>query len=273
MEQTDRISYEPRVFVVTPGNRQTITARVTKSDSGLAELTATAPNMQAISVTVDAGFTAKLKTSLPKQIESGDEHAFSLGFVDNHDRPLSLDGPVTLILQSANAKIRSESDPVWGTQMTIDLRRGANSAPMLEVNPESLSIDKGILSVEIRANKEFVLLQDQIEFSILPMWWLPLLMSFIGAVCFAAYRLASSKHKLKARRTVVTAMFAGLLAFLCADWNILGINKDTTSLRGFVLLGFLFAYVGVDVVLRKAAGQLRLERRSGDDRPAQGLGE
>ena len=57
----------------------------------------------------------------------------------------------------------------------------------------------------------------------------------------ATVRLASN---------ILTGLSAGCLAYFLASWNILGIRVDTTSLRGFAVLGFLFAYIGVESVMK-----------------------
>jgi len=54
---------------------------------------------------------------------------------------------------------------------------------------------------------------------------------------------------------------AGGLAFVLSDLNLIGIKIDTSSLRGFVILGFLFSYVGIDLILKTVAPG---EKRSGD---------
>ena len=50
---------------------------------------------------------------------------------------------------------------------------------------------------------------------------------------------------------VATGVLAGLLAYLLAAWNVLGIQVDTTSLRAYAIMGFLFSYVGVDALVKK----------------------
>jgi hypothetical protein len=43
---------------------------------------------------------------------------------------------------------------------------------------------------------------------------------------------------------------AGAIAYLLANYEVLGFKADTTQLRGFLILGFLFAYVGIDTILK-----------------------
>ena len=40
---------------------------------------------------------------------------------------------------------------------------------------------------------------------------------------------------------------------MISQWNILGIRTDDTSVRTFVVFGFLFACVGIDTVIKSLA--------------------
>lgn len=48
----------------------------------------------------------------------------------------------------------------------------------------------------------------------------------------------------------MTSILAGIIAWLFADFDILGIKLDPHVLRTYPLLGFLFSYIGIDVLLR-----------------------
>jgi len=49
---------------------------------------------------------------------------------------------------------------------------------------------------------------------------------------------------------IASGSVAGALAYFLSNFDVLGIAVDTSSLRGFVILGFLFSYVGVDLILK-----------------------
>jgi len=69
----------------------------------------------------------------------------------------------------------------------------------------------------------------------------------------AGKRQPLSGFILKVGLPTLIGVFARLLGYLLGKWNVLGIKVDTTSLQGFVVLGILFSYVGIDLVLTALA--------------------
>lgn len=58
---------------------------------------------------------------------------------------------------------------------------------------------------------------------------------------------------------IVTAIVAGLLAYLTANLDLLGLKLDPNLLRTYPLLGFLFSYIGIDKVFSRQSGSARSE--------------
>ena len=56
---------------------------------------------------------------------------------------------------------------------------------------------------------------------------------------------------------LITGCVSGLLAYLFASWGILGITVDTTTLKGFVILGIIFSYIGIDLILKTVAPEAK----------------
>lgn len=257
LEQTDKMLYEPRVFTLRPGARRTVQARVLKSRSGLAEVVASANGWEDMFVSLDAGFAARLRANnLDRTMESGSTQSFTLDFVDGQGNATPLDAPVTVALQASKARIR-QRDKDWAERVAFEIRRGATSSPVIEIQPEAWSTDTGIVQAEVRINYDYLVLgQQRFEFTILPRWWLPLVMGILGGILHGLYQV--SKEITAAKRGVLrigmaklaSSASAGALSYFLANWDILGIQVDTTSLRGFVVVGFLFAYVGVDLVVK-----------------------
>ena len=85
-------------------------------------------------------------------------------------------------------------------------------------------------------------------------------MAILGGVLHGSYKLLKDSPNRKGSvprfllntglPQVLTGAFAGMLAYLLVNWGILGIKVDTTTLQGFVILGFLFSYVGIDLILK-----------------------
>ena len=66
-------------------------------------------------------------------------------------------------------------------------------------------------------------------------------------------RRLSSHWKYAIPLQIVTAIVVGLLAYLTANLDLLGLKLDPNVLGTYPLLGFLFAYIGIDKVF---AGRL-----------------
>jgi hypothetical protein len=85
----------------------------------------------------------------------------------------------------------------------------------------------------------------------------------LGALAYAVYKILTKLPNQKGSipafvaTTVLPGLFsgalAGLLAYLLAQWNVLGIKVDTTEVQGFIILGFLFSYVGIDSIVKAIA--------------------
>lgn len=260
-EQTNRMSYEPRIFDLRLGRRQTVHARVLESPSGLVEITATVNGRATQSVIVNAGFSGHLKSDLGEFIEGAETRSFGLEFVNNSGNPIPLDAPSKLTLQVTNALLRRKNSDNWSDRLDLTLGSGASSSPLLQIRSESFSQDTSLLLAELRINDKYVIHSDKFQIAILPRWWLLLLMGILGGLLHSLYETTREittaprySIRLFLRRGVpriVAGMLAGVLSYLLASYNILGVDIKTTSLRGFVILGFLFSYVGIDLILKK----------------------
>lgn len=261
LEQTNRMSYDPRIFSLTPGLRKTVHARVLDSPSGLAEIAAAVDGWATQPIIIDAGFSGYLKSDLGDSIESGEVKSFSLEFTDHNGASIRLDTPTRLKLQVTSALLRHKNDEHWTDRLEVPLERGASSTPLLQVMSDSLSGDTGLLLAQLAINDKYVIHSDKFHFTVLPRWWLPLLMAILGALLYTLYETTRTvtanrrySFRLFLRRglpRIVTGILAGILSYFLASYNILGVDIKTTSLRGFVILGFLFSYVGIDLILNK----------------------
>jgi len=69
---------------------------------------------------------------------------------------------------------------------------------------------------------------------------------------------------------ILPGALAGALAYFLVNMNILGIKIDTTALQGFLVLGFLFAYVGIDTILKLVTRKDGDSKQKDDAMPAPG---
>jgi hypothetical protein len=262
-EQTDRVTYDPRVFDLKTGERKTIKFQVNSSESGLTEIMAMADGWEDLAISLDAGFTAKLKpNNLPESIDGGTVQGFNLIFVDTHGDPVRLDAPVQLTVQSTKLLIRRKGEGGWGNRVDINLPRGTGSTPVIAVKPEAWAkTEMGTLQASLTEETGTVLSDVTFpQIKVRPRWWLPLMLAILGGITFSLYQVSQELPSLKSQgrgaiSTVVVSRvmpgaLAGAIAYLLANYEVLGFKADTTQLRGFLILGFLFAYVGIDTILK-----------------------
>ncbi len=259
MEQTSDTEYSPRVFTLLPGSHQAVTITVKKSQGGLAQVIASAPPWQPVYASLDVGFAASLRPRLDDTIEAGSEQVAAFDFVDSNGHPVVLGAPVSLHLEAEKGLLGAGADPRWSKAITLSLRRGATTTPPFRLRAGASAPDRGLLAAAVMMNETRVLRDQQFAFTIVPQWWLQLLVGVLGGLLHATSQTLIDYSRLRRRVRLVrsavlkllTGALAGSFAYLLASWNILGIRVDTTSLRAFALLGFLFSYLGVDAVVRR----------------------
>ncbi|HVT17227.1 MAG TPA: hypothetical protein VHQ90_13735 [Thermoanaerobaculia bacterium] len=259
MERTDRIRYEPRALTISPGERVTVKTKIVRSPGGLSEIFASADGWYPLQATVSTGFRGNLSVRLPASLDSGSVSSFSVQFIDEIGGLISLDSPASLVVEVTSAEIRHGSKP-WSQVLKLPLDPGANSSPVLELKPTDWKPSRGTLRAELRINSQRVIASKVVEFSCVPSGWVTLLMAAVGGTLWSLYSIARDYKKIAmvTRRkavtqvavTMIAGFFAGCLAYLLASWDVLGIRVDTTSLKGFIVLGFLFSYVGVESLMK-----------------------
>src|SRR5258708_2657259 len=206
--------------------------------------------------TLNFGFRAEMKADPIEEIRSGDIKACSFKLLDEQGKSRSAKGSTLLTLIGSNAKMRKSGDTKWENPLNLWLAAGANATPLVEVTPEYLTAGEGRVHAELLITGEYVLVSgEDLKFSAPPPQWLILLMSILGGLIHSVYELVSGLLR-QDRGSIPTAaskavigILSGVIAVLFADK--VGITVDKSSLTGFVALGFLVAYVGVDAILKK----------------------
>jgi hypothetical protein len=266
MEQTRKVRYEPRNFQIKPGTRKTIRVTILKATSGLAMIRGSANGVYTLEEPVDAGFTAKIRaTNVDQPLMSGRTASIRFDFVNGQGQPIAVDAPLRLTLECPGLYFRAKPTDNWDDGLKIDVPENSTSTQPIQVrprwlwSPESASL---IVRTEIAdaAGYSFVVRDEAVVFNQVPQWWLPLAMAIVGGIVFSFYQGTQDWMKStdpKRTRTlsilvtrVLPGSLAGALAYFLVNMNVLGIKIDTTQLQGFVVLGFLFAYVGIDTILK-----------------------
>ena len=100
---------------------------------------------------------------------------------------------------------------------------------------------------------------EYLTVNVKPAWWLVLGLAMLGGIISTVYRISQAlasdtPAKVLFRQSIfkiITGALSGAAAYLLADLDVIGVKLDTTSPRTFCILGFLFAYVGMDFFLGK----------------------
>jgi hypothetical protein len=261
MEQTSQVKYEPRAFQVLPGanDRVTIKATILNPTGGLASIEGTAEDWESLSTIVDTGFTAKLKTNIIEPIDSGQGKSFIINLVDSLGNPVSLDTDIDVILRSSNIKLWDQKNKSWQEEVVLKMEQGTNSSPPLTIQSDSLIADKALISATLKSQERLFHNAD-FGIDIKARWYVPLLLAMFGGILHGVYKIVKESHDPSNRLHpggvgailvgLFTGAIAGSLAYLLISWGVLGIKVETTTLQAFVILGFLFSYVGVDFILK-----------------------
>lgn len=260
MERSAKVKYEPQEFELKAGDRQKVIGKIVSSNSGLAIIYAYAEHWEPIDLTINSGFTGKLKTNIGEPLQSRTVKGLALSLVDKDGKPLKLDAPLTLYMRGSRILLLAEDSDQWRADIEMGVARGTSNLMPVNIKPTSWAGDTGIVSVLLKTPQGAPVYDETVYVSILPPWYVPLLMAMLGGLTYSFGQFLRSQLSRTRRQTaktwsrkaaisVVAGLTAGLLAYLLAAWNILGIKIDTTSLKGFVILGILFSYVGVDLVL------------------------
>lgn len=206
--------------------------------------------------TVNFGFAAEIKMDAIKELRSGEQKAVSVKFFDAQGKRTGLKAPTVLRLVASNVQLR-EIGKEWNQgPLEIWLQSGVNGSPLIEVKSMFKTGGEGHIQAELMSNGQYVISSaEDLIFPISPAEWLVFLMAILGGLLHSIYELVSGLVKgetMKSLPTVgakaIVGILSGIIAVLFADK--VGIKIDTTSLTGYVALGFLVAYVGIDAVLK-----------------------
>lgn len=260
LEQNAVVTYQPRTISLGLGDRRTIRVEVNETSSGLSEVAASASKLAPLRITINSGFKGTLRSDLGSDVSAGRTHTFTLHFVDQSNQQLKLDAPVEIQLSATEAHFLSETGS-WTPTLALRVPKGASSTNLISLRARSSVGSRGKIMALARINVDNVLAHTLVPFTVTPAWWVSLGMSMLGGFLYSFSRTlrdfprsgrASSRRKfllLTGLPTLLSGCIAGVVAYLLASWDILGLNIDTSSLRGFIILGFLFSYVGIDAVL------------------------
>ena len=155
------------------------------------------------------------------------------------------------------------SSSTWTNKVTYELKQGCNSGYVLTLRPDRTFLtEKGMVHVEAKIDDDTILRSENLEFTIVPSQKYLLFMAIIGGMLYGLFLVTKEISNIQYTfkwflmhviLKIITGAVTGAISYFLVDWDILGIKLDTTSAKGFVILGFMFSYVGIDTILKKIA--------------------
>lgn len=259
------VKYDPPSFKLRPGQRQLVNVTVRSSRSGLAEIVAF-PNdttWDFSDVTVNVGYQGHLKL-VALALPYNEPQSLNVQIVDNNEKPLPADLALSMELQSVDARLRLPKTPdsketVDEDPITLEVPLGSTSSLPFSIR----SLNRKGTPIHLLATLKkgsMVLAQNVFTLDTQPVWWLPIVLAIGGAALYGSYSiikepdLADINARSTAKRLLQAfsvSVLAGTIAYLFADFDLLGLKLDPHVLRTYPLLGFLFSFVGVDTVLSR----------------------
>jgi len=262
LQQNPNVLYDQRSFLLKPGEAHKVIATVKKSNSGLAVIVAFAENWLPIDVSIYVGGAPlKLVGKVEQPVESYRRKPFLVGFTDDAGKPVKLEGDASLLLEGTNIRLCLNDSSDCGATVVLPLKKEVYESKAIQLKANSWFAESGVITMTVTTPSGYYnVASGTFNVAIVPAWWILTIMGLLGGLTYSMIQFlrTSLQSRRKHPRAVwikntLIAAVAGLapaaLAYPLAAWNVLGIKTDTTSLRGFFILGLLFAFVGMDGVL------------------------
>jgi hypothetical protein len=133
------------------------------------------------------------------------------------------------------------------------LQPGAGGSPQFQVR--STKISGGTIRLLANVTLPYngpELTQESFSFQVTPTSWLPIAFAMGGSLLYWLYALvkqAPDKWSPAIPLQIIASILGGLIAYLFAGFDLLGLKLDPNVLKTYALLGFLFGYVGIEMLL------------------------
>lgn len=247
-----QVEYDPKQFKVLPCKDAFVRVTVKKKGAGLANLAAFADGYSYFSEGLDVGFDGKVNVTSTAPLSYGEPGTLNVEVVGQDDKPLSFANPLSVTLESLDAALLgpSENANQWTHSVTLHLDPGARSSPQFQIKSEKVRGGAVHLSTSLLLGV-VILSQENHSFNAAPAAWLPVVLAIFGALLYSLYSILSDDRRENVKQKLFASSVAGTIAWLFTGFDLLGLKLDTNSLRTYAITGFLFSFLGVDVLLSR----------------------
>jgi hypothetical protein len=253
------VTYKPSTFPLRIGEHKYVQATAKRRASGLVVINGYSNHgFDACDGVVDAAYDGHLK--IPTiQLPYKEPRSLTVQIVDNDGKPLKVGVSLEMQVQSEDATVGPADASYNGGKrapLTIPIQaESTSSEPFLltATNPKGGPVR---VLATLRIKNGSVIAQNELLLDSEPADWLPILLAIGGALLYAGYDFVSSPVSGTNSRSavvwkIIASILAGLIAYLFANFDLLGLKLDPRVLRTYAILGFVFSFVGIDLILSK----------------------
>jgi hypothetical protein len=271
-EETSDIRFSPTTFDVKPGEHKRINAVIKRQNgTGIVDIRIIAAGFDDATNLTLTGFTGHLKPSFQGPLPYDSPTTMTVAIVGANGDSLLLPNDGQLQLSSSDAIILGAKQ---GAPLTLPVPPGSQSSQEFQIRPKNMKGGTVHLNAILTLpDYPMVLTQSDFSFSAEPVWWLPLLLAVSGGLLHGIYNTlrlpAGDIWSRKSFWILLASGVAGVVGYLFANLDILGLKLDPNVLRTYPLLGFLFSYFGFEFLLpERLRPKNRPPNKEGQEEPA-----
>jgi hypothetical protein len=273
----DDITFQQNSFSLSPGERKQVTATINSSLSGLTSFSARGSDGSFCENYIVAGFLGHLKVE-PVRLAYNKARTLTVDVLDNNGNTISVGVPLYVYIETSDALLtqitvangRDRQQLAGTAEIFTEIGAGNSSTSQFSIVSPSIwggPVHLKVIAKTMGAGQSVA--EGNFAFDTDPAVWLPISLAIGGALLYGIYSLAQdtkleSHWKRAVPFQIVISVVAGLLAYLTANLDLFGVKLDPNILRTYPLLGFLFAYIGIDRLFAKRFGQNQGGAADGD---------
>jgi hypothetical protein len=257
-EPREGIVYPKARIIVGPGAHQFVAAKpTTLGTDGMPWIHATASGYDAGWEAINLGFLGHLKPSGVDKLPYAEPTSLTFSLVDQEGRAFRSDKELSLLVESTDAALQMHDQT---GSLKLKLLRFANVSPQFQVTSKNLEGGAIHINTTLMYSEDYSLDSQSFSIPSEPAWWVPIALAIGGGLLYGIYKALDFKNLPAQNVTwtivglITTSGLSGVLGYLIADLDLLGLKLDPNVLRTYPLIGFLVAYIGMDTLVTDKLG-------------------